>query len=337
MLIRENHPLKDLHTFGFDVYARRFTEITRKEEVPEVFAEPALQNNKHLLIGGGSNLVFSGDYDGMIIKLSNRGIDVIEDRSDHILVTAQAGEPWDDFVAFCVDQGWGGLENLSMIPGQTGTSPVQNIGAYGVELKDHFYSLEAFQKKSGKIRSFSEKDCLFGYRDSYFKQEGKDQYVILSVTFRLQKNPEISVNYGRLKEEVSKMGAPSPGIREVREAVCRIRQNKLPDPDVTGNAGSFFKNPVVSLETYRKLKNKHKHIVAYPKGKDVKLAAGWLIEKAGWKGYRKGDAGVHQHQALVLVNHGKATGEEILELSNRIISSISKQFGVQLETEVNIV
>ncbi|MFP4065515.1 MAG: UDP-N-acetylmuramate dehydrogenase [Bacteroidales bacterium] len=240
-------------------------------------------------------------------------------------------------MAFCVENGWGGLENLSLIPGQAGSSPIQNIGAYGVELKDHFHSLRACCKETGKVMTFNREDCGFAYRSSFFKGKGKDRYIILSVTFGLDRNPVIRTDYGGLQGELKSMGCSHPDIADVRAAVCRIRESKLPDPEVTGNAGSFFKNPVVPKETYHQLKNKHPGIVAFTESNGMKLAAGWLIDQAGWKGYREGDAGVHPKQALVLINHGKASGIDILNLASRIQDSVRERFGVKLEPEVNIV
>ncbi len=337
MLIKESYPLKHLNTFGMDVSARYYARITSRDDLPGIFEEPGFQTRPHLVLGGGSNLLFRGDYDGTVLHMDLRGKKIVAEDPKNIFLEAAAGEPWDEMVAFCVNNGWGGLENLSLIPGQTGSSPIQNIGAYGTELKDHFHSLEAWCKESGRIRTFNRSACRFDYRNSFFKQEGKDKYIILSVTFCLEKNPVIRTDYGGLEKELRNMGCSNPGIADVRAAVCKIRESKLPDPEVTGNAGSFFKNPVVAEHVYHQLKNTHPDIVAYPGNGGIKLAAGWLIDQAGWKGHRHGDAGVHPKQALVLINHGKATGTDILNLADQIQDSVKEHFGVILEPEVNIV
>ena len=337
MLVQENYPLKHLNTFGMDVYARYFVDITFRDVLPEIFNTPCTTAKPHIVLGGGSNVLFRGDYDGTLLHVGLRGKQILAENKKNVWLEAAAGEPWDELVAFCVENGWGGLENLSLIPGQAGSSPIQNIGAYGVELKDHFYSLEAWCKETGEVKTFNREDCRFAYRHSFFKEEGKGKFIILSVTFCLDKNPVIRTDYGGLKRELESMGCSNPDIADVRSAVCRIRESKLPDPEITGNAGSFFKNPVVPEKIYFQLMETHPGIVAYPESNGMKLAAGWLIDQAGWKGYRDGDAGVHPKQALVLINHGKATGTDILNLASRIQDSVKKHFGVTLEPEVNIV
>ncbi len=337
MTICENHPLKNLNTFGLDVYARYYTEIRDEKMLYDLFRVKELFQNKHLILGEGSNILFSGDYDGTVVRIMLKGIEVTGKKDGYVFIRVNAGEIWDHLVSFCVSQGWGGLENLSLIPGQVGSSPIQNIGAYGVELETLFVSLEAFDKLKGESVVFRHKDCQFGYRNSVFKGRSGGRYVITSVTLRLKEDPELNTSYGSVAEELKNMGISSPGIKDVREAVCRIRRSKLPDPEDLGNAGSFFKNPVVPLRKYNDLKSKHPDLVAYGAGNGMKLAAGWLIDKAGWKGYRHNDAGVHEKQALVLVNHGKASGKEILDLAGRIKDSVSRRFGVSLEPEVNII
>ncbi len=337
MFIQESYPLKHLNTFGMDVTARYYAGITSRGDLPDIFNDPDFRAKPHLVLGGGSNLLFRDDYNGTVLHMGLRGKKVVAEDQKNVFLEVAAGEPWDELVAFCVDNGWGGLENLSLIPGQAGSSPIQNIGAYGVELRDHFYSLEAWCKESGRIRTFNRSACRFAYRNSFFKQEGKNKYIILSVIFNLDKNPVIRTDYGGLQKELESMGCSSPDIADVRAAVCRIRESKLPDPEITGNAGSFFKNPVVPEHTYRRLKEAHPGIVAFPENSGMKLAAGWLIDQAGWKGYRAGDAGVHSKQALVLINHGNATGTDILNLAGRIRDSVKERFGVMLEPEVNIV
>lgn len=338
MTIPEHVSLKQYNTFGVDVRARYFMEVTDPEMLYGVFPWTGQWGSSHLVLGGGSNVLFTTDFPGLVLRMQNKGREVVGESDDHVLLNVQAGEDWDGLVDWCVGQDWGGLENLSLIPGQAGTSPMQNIGAYGVEVKDVFHSLRAFDKTTGTILTFGQTECRFGYRNSYFKQEGRDRYVIVSVCFRLTTgNHRINTSYAALAGELDRQGISQPGIRDVRDAVIRIRESKLPDPAELGNAGSFFKNPVVSLQAFQRIRETHPEIVAYPDQAGIKLAAGWLIEKAGWKGYRRGDAGVHDRQALVLVNHGKAGGKEIAALGDAIRTSVSELFGVELETEVNII
>ncbi len=338
MEIKENHFLKPHHTFGIPAYSRFFTEVHSVEELQQALADPLLEKHPYLILGGGSNVLFQNDYPGMVIKVSIMGREVLEVTPETVRLKVNAGEDWDQLVEYCVENNWGGLENLSLIPGNVGTSPMQNIGAYGVELKDCFQELEALEISNGKIRTFNKKECRFGYRDSFFKKEGKGKYIILSVTFNLTANHhKVNTRYGQLEEELKTMGIHKPGITHIRQAVCNVRRSKLPDPALIGNAGSFFKNPVVSFQKFRELNAAYPEMVAYPDGKDIKLAAGWLIEKAGWKGYREGDAGVHYKQALVIVNYGNASGKDLLSLANKIQKSVHEKFGVELEAEVNIV
>lgn len=334
MLKYTNHPLKGLNTFGIEAHAREYTEVQSKEALSGLFSKI---KGKHLILGGGSNVLFRGDFDGMVIRMAISGKKVTGTMPGKVLLEASAGEDWDDLVSYCVDRGWGGLENLSLIPGQVGSSPIQNIGAYGVELKDHFHSLTAFDKEKKVFVVFDEKGCRFGYRNSFFKREGKDRFVITSVTFSLDKKPVPQTAYGSLRSELDKAGIDNPEIKDVRQAVCSIRRSKLPDPDKLGNAGSFFKNPVVSMKAYQGLKEKFPGMVAFDDPGGKKLAAGWLIDNAGWKGYRRGDAGVHEQQALVLVNHGKATGNDIIQLADDIQKSVFVKYGIRLEPEVNII
>jgi UDP-N-acetylmuramate dehydrogenase len=338
MLIKENQSLKKFNTFGIDVSAQYFAEVETLEELRKVLELFAADATPHLILGGGSNLLFTAGYEGLVIKINLKGIEVVEENKSEVLVKAAAGEDWDQFVNFCVVHGYGGLENLSLIPGQVGSSPIQNIGAYGVEVKDCFESLEAYDKSSGILQTFSAEACRFGYRDSIFKREAKGKYVILSASFRLRKKDHLlNLGYGAIQAELKQRGILQPTIAAVREVVCAIRRSKLPDPAVTGNAGSFFKNPVVDLPAFERLKAAYPGLVAFPDKDGMKLAAGWLIEQAGWKGYRQGDAGVHTLQALVLVNHGTSTGKEIMHLSEKIKISVFEQFGVELDTEVNII
>ncbi len=338
MVIKENFSLKPFHTFATPAFARYFAEVQSLDKLRELLSDPLLKKHNHLLLGAGSNVLFKNDFPGVVIKLSIMGREVLKSGSGIIRLRVNAGEDWDQLVAYCVENNWGGMENLSLIPGNVGTSPMQNIGAYGVELKDFFDELEALELSTGKIRTFNKKECRFGYRDSFFKKEGKGKYIILSVTFNLTENHHrINTSYGALEAELKSMGVTNPEIGHIRKAVCNIRRSKLPDPALLGNAGSFFKNPVVTEKKFRELKGSFPGMVAYPDTKGMKLAAGWLIENTGWKGYRKGDAGVHQKQALVLVNHGNANGKEITRLAEKIKKSVQEKFGVELETEVNIV
>lgn len=338
MMIKENQSLLTFNTFGIDVNARHFSEVFSPGDLKEVFESHPSASHPHLVLGGGSNILFTSDFPGLVIKVSLKGIEVVEENESEVLVKAAAGEDWDQFVSYCVLHGWGGLENLSQIPGQVGSSPIQNIGAYGAELKDCFESLEAWGKSSGQIRQFSAEACRFGYRDSIFKREARGKYVILSVSFRLgKKSHKLKLGYGAIQAEFQNRGISQPTIADVREVICSLRRSKLPDPHVTGNAGSFFKNPVVEQSVFELLKAEYPGLVAFPDKGGMKLAAGWLIEKAGWKGFREGDAGVHPRQALVLVNYGNANGLEIAALSEKIKDSVRKMFGVELETEVNII
>jgi UDP-N-acetylmuramate dehydrogenase len=335
--VLENIQLKPYNTFGISATAREFVEIRSEEEAVELVKSRLLNNKFHLVLGGGSNILFTSDFDGVIVNVLNKGIQVVEDHEDTVLVESAAGEIWHNLVAWAIEKGLGGLENLSLIPGSVGAGPVQNIGAYGIELKDSFYSLKAIDLETGLIRTFNKKECRFGYRDSIFKRELKGRMLILSVTFSLSRNPVLKLGYGAIKQELETKGVNQPTVADVSEAVCHIRRSKLPDPAITGNAGSFFKNPVVSAEKPENLKNQYADIPVYPQPDGTtKLAAGWLIEQSGWKGYREGDAGVHPKQALVLVNYGNASGLDIISLAGKIQNSVLEKFGVKLEMEVNI-
>jgi len=315
------------------VNASEYAGIKSVEELQKILDH----QEPKLILGGGSNLLLTRNVDGLVLKIDISGIDEVKEDNAHIFVRAGAGENWHGFVQYTMDRNWGGLENLSLIPGNVGATPIQNIGAYGVELKDVFYELEAYDRKEKKVYSFGVNDCLFAYRDSIFKSVGKGRYIILNVTVVLHKNPVLNTHYGAIREELKKMGVQTPTIQDVSRAVIKIRQSKLPDPAVIGNAGSFFKNPVVDQTKFVSLSEKYPEMPAYPhEDQSVKLAAGWLIEQCGWRGYRKADAGVHNNQALVLVNYGKATGKEIFELSEKIVVSVHKKFGITLEREVNV-
>jgi len=335
MQVNENFPLKPYNTFGIDAKARFFNTFSSKEELEEYlmfYSEYPI-----FILGGGSNILFIGDFDGTVLKNDIKGIELQHEDSDYVYVKAGAGENWHQFVLHCINHNWAGVENLSLIPGNIGASPIQNIGAYGVELVDVFWSLEAMHIPERRIHTFTTVDCEFGYRDSIFKNRYKNDFTILSVTFQLKKRPVFHTSYGAITQELEKMGVKELSIKAISQAVINIRSSRLPDPNTIPNAGSFFKNPEVPTGKYDELKLKFPDIIAYPLGKEsVKLAAGWMIEQCGWKGYRKGDAGCHEKQALVLVNYGNATGSEIYDLSEEIQQSVNKKFGVMLEREVNI-
>lgn len=339
MKILENYPLKDITTFHAKVFAKQYAEFSSVAELKEILLSDIVKGKPFMILGGGSNLLFTGDYNGVIIRNAIKGIEVIQDSGDDIYIKANGGEKWHDFVLYCVSHNYGGVENLSLIPGTVGAGPIQNIGAYGVELKDTLQEVEALNIHTGELKTFSNADCKFGYRESIFKGEQKGNYVIVSVTFKLNKNPKkVNASYGTISKELEFMGITNPGIADVSKAVINIRSSKLPDPDKIGNAGSFFKNPVISNSIFEKIKQQFPDIVSFHAHEGyTKLAAGWLIEQCGWKGKRIGDAGVHKDQALVLVNYGDATGKEIYDLSTKVIEAVKTKFGVTLEREVNLI
>lgn len=334
----ENYSLKQLNTFGVDVKARHFVEFTADEDIIGFLKEFDARGKRILILSGGSNILFTRDFDGWIFKISTKGIETMAETKKNVYVKAKAGEIWNDLVKWTVAHKLGGIENLSLIPGCVGAAPVQNIGAYGVEQSNHYHSLEAVNVYDGVVRKFTRGECRFGYRNSVFKKELSQRFIILSVTYRLDKTPEIITKYGSLELELKSLGIENPDIEDVSNAVIAIRNRKLPDPVQLGNAGSFYKNVTVTVQKYNELKEKFPGLVAYTSGKDhYKLAAGWLIDTMGWRGVRRGDTGVCETQALVLVNHGNATGEEILSLANDIEKSVFYKFGVRLEREVNVI
>ena len=338
MSVLENVSLRPYNTFGIDATARYFASFDSPAALQAILEDPKWEAVPKIILGGGSNILLTKDYDGLVLKNEIKGIKVIKEDEEHVYVQAGAGENWHRFVMYCIDKNLAGLENLSLIPGNVGASPMQNIGAYGVEIKDVFYELDAWHVKDQKLVKFSKDACEFGYRESVFKRKYKDQFVILQVTYRLNKTPHFNTSYGAIEQEMERMGVKELSIRAISDAVIHIRSSKLPNPAEIGNAGSFFKNPEISKEKYEALKEAFPAIVAYPLPHDqYKLAAGWLIEQSGWKGYRDGDAGVHAKQALVLVNYGHASGEELVELSWKVIESVKEKFGVVLEREVNII
>ncbi|MGN6641198.1 MAG: UDP-N-acetylmuramate dehydrogenase [Mucilaginibacter sp.] len=335
--IQENVSLKNFNTFGIDVSAKYFVEINHEDDLVELFMDPQWQHVRRLVMGGGSNMLLKNDFDGLVIRINIRGI---EHRINHneVFVEAGAGEVWNDLVNYCVDRGYAGIENLSLIPGSVGASPVQNIGAYGVELKDVFRSCKAFELATGQFKTFELEDCHFGYRESIFKGELKEKCIIVSVKLHLSLIPNINLKYGAIEQELVNRNITEPTIKDVSKVVSHIRVSKLPDPSTIGNAGSFFKNPVITTDQFAEVQAKFPDTVHYSAGEGmVKLAAGWLIEQCGWKGKVVGHTGTWKNQALVLVNHGGATGEEVYSLSSQIIDSVYTKFGVLLEREVNII
>ena len=337
MKISENYSLKNHNTFGLEISSRWFCSVTHKEELQQLLGNIHFKNTPKLILGGGSNILFTKDFDGLVIQNRIEKIQIISEDSESVTISAGGGMNWHEFVLYTIEQNYGGLENLSLIPGCLGAAPIQNIGAYGVEIKNVFHSLSAIDLVDGSHKTFDAIACKFGYRDSIFKQEVKNKYAIVDVTFRLKKNSELNTSYGAIEEELKKMHIEYPTIRDVSNAVIAIRQSKLPDPKIIGNAGSFFKNPEVSKETFAFLKEEYPTLIGYSASDKMKLAAGWLIEQCGWKGKRIGNCGMHEKQALVLVNYGDATGNELLEHAKKIQESVKQKFGVYLEMEVNII
>ncbi|EAR00699.1 UDP-N-acetylmuramate dehydrogenase [Maribacter sp. HTCC2170] len=337
MKIQKNISLKDHNTFGIEALAKYFCEIKSVNALKNALQFDDYPNK--FILSGGSNLLITKDIDALVLHINIKGKDILEEDNEYVLLKVMAGEIWHDMILWCLDQGYGGLENMSLIPGNTGTAPIQNIGAYGVELKDNFVSCEAMNIEDQSIQTFTKDDCNFGYRDSFFKNEGKGQYIITSVTFRLTKeNHNLNTSYGAIEGELKKQGIVKPSIKDISNAVVTIRQSKLPDPKKLGNSGSFFKNPVLTKLEFNTFITAHPEARYYKVTDDqYKVPAGWLIEQCGFKGKRYGDAGVHKNQALVLVNHGKATGKEILDLAKRIIDKVFEVYKITITPEVNII
>ncbi|SFS96014.1 UDP-N-acetylmuramate dehydrogenase [Zhouia amylolytica] len=337
MEILKNISLKPYNTFGIDVNAKHFVSVSSEEELITI-----LKNNnypKKFILGGGSNMLLTKDIDALVIQVNLKGISILENKNGHALIKANAGENWHQFVLWTLENDFGGIENLSLIPGNVGSAPIQNIGAYGVELKDVFHSCRAIHIDTQEIKTFSLEDCRFGYRNSIFKTSHKGQYIITSLSLKLTTSAhQLHTEYGAIQNTLNEKGISKPSIQDISKAVISIRQSKLPDPDKIGNSGSFFKNPVITDVEFNNFISKHPEAPHYVVSENqVKIPAGWLIEQAGFKGKRFGDAGVHKNQALVLVNHGNATGKEILNLANTIISTVKERFGITLEQEVNII
>lgn len=332
MKIQQNISLKPYNTFGICTNAKRFVSVNSIKELKEILAS----EKNIFILGGGSNILLTADVEKLVVHINTKGI-IVNDFDDEVLVTAEAGENWHELVLWCVSQNYGGLENLALIPGNVGTSPIQNIGAYGVELKDVFQQLEAIEISTGKTKIFTKAACNFGYRNSVFKNELKGKYIITNVTFKLtKKNHAINISYGAIRDLLTEKENPS--IKEIADVVIAIRQSKLPDPKEIGNSGSFFKNPVIQVELFKELTKKHPEIPHYVISEnEIKIPAGWLIEQCGFKGKRFGAAGVHEKQALVLVNYNKASGKEIYDLAQKIQQKVMENFKITLEVEVNII
>jgi UDP-N-acetylmuramate dehydrogenase len=337
MEIKQNYNLSKLNTFGIDANAKFFAELEKEEELRELFSMPEFKQNKKMFMGGGSNVLFTKDFDGMVILNKLKGIEILEQNEETVTIRAMGGVVWHDLVEFATERGYWGIENLSLIPGTVGAAPMQNIGAYGAELKNTLLSVEAYEIETGDKRIFSEEECELGYRDSIFKNKVKDKYFISAVTLKLKKYGQAEIDYRVLKDHLEKNNIDPKTPKDVSEAVAEIRRSKLPDPKIVGNAGSFFKNVFVSPEQLEKLQEIYPDISFFEEDGVVKIPAGWLIEKCGFKGKREGNVGVHDRQALVLVNHGGASGAEIVELANKIITCVKDKFDLTLTPEVNIV
>ncbi|MEZ7503768.1 UDP-N-acetylmuramate dehydrogenase [Flavobacterium sp. Arc2] len=337
MEIQTNFSLKNYNTFGIEAKAKQFVAVHSIAELTTVLKQN--KSEKKFILGGGSNMLLTKDIEALVIHIDLKGKRVIDENEDYVWVESQAGENWHEFVLWTINQNFGGLENMSLIPGNVGTTPVQNIGAYGTEIKDTFVSCDALTITNQEVKTFTKEECHFGYRESVFKNEVKDQYIITSVVFKLTKrNHAINTSYGDITNELAKNNITNPSLKEVSNAVITIRQSKLPDPKELGNSGSFFKNPILLKTDFEKIHQQFPEMKYYDVSEtEVKVPAGWLIEQAGFKGKRFGDAGIHKNQALVLVNYGKATGQEILNVSKHIQETIFTTFGIHIEAEVNVI
>lgn len=334
--MQENVSLRHFNTFGLESRAQFFEEAESTAALADVIKNPLWQNTPKFILGGGSNILFTQDIDALVIKIAIKGIELVKEDKDFVWLHAGAGEKWHDFVMYCVEHNYAGVENLSLIPGTIGAAPMQNIGAYGVEIQDVVETVEAISMETAEMRTFSKEECLFGYRESIFKHDLKGKFIITGVIFRLNKKPVYHVEYGDIQKTLAEMNVETPSIKAISDAVIKIRKSKLPDPAEIGNAGSFFKNPEISEDQFDKLKSDFPSVPGYPTIPGfVKVPAGWLIEQAGWKGYRDGDIGVHARQALVLVNYGEGSGDQIKALSEKIQKSIKEKYGIDLSAEVN--
>lgn len=336
-ILKRNVSLKKFNTFGVEAEATLLVEVESVDQLRKTIAFDEVKKLPKLILGGGSNVLFTRDFEGVVILNRIPGISVSEERDDTVLISAGGGVIWHDLVKWSINRNLQGIENLSLIPGRCGASPIQNIGAYGVELRESFYRLAAIDLDNGEFKSFDRSECGFGYRDSIFKRQWRGKLMITGITLELNRHSHLNLSYGAIEQELKKMGITNPNVRDVSAAVCNIRRSKLPNPDFLGNAGSFFKNPEIGNEQFEQLKRQYPNIVAFPlENGHYKLAAGWLIEQCGWRGKRVGETGSHRDQALVLVNYGKASGNEILDLAYKIIQSVFDRFGVTIQPEVNI-
>ena len=337
--MKTNINLQPYNSFGFNATAKYFVEINDTKELDRLFKTPEYKNEKHLILSGGNNILLTKEFfDGIVILMNNKGIKTVADEGNQVIVRVQAGEDWPEFVKKMVEKGLYGVENLAHIPGKVGAAPVQNIGAYGMELKDSFLKCEAINLENGRKRTFDNKECVFGYRSSIFKTMLRGQYVITSVDFRLSKQADLKLDYGNIRSYLNENCMANPTLQQLHDAICAIRDAKLPDPKAIGNAGSFFKNPVIKAEQFEILQQQYPEMPHYdePNGK-VKIPAGWLIEQAGWKGWHDEHVGVYEKQALVLVHYGGGTGEDVVRLSKRIQTSVEEKFKIQISPEVNFV
>jgi len=337
-LVMSDVDLQPYNTLQVSATASSFAEITSSEQLQDILRHPQTSNQPVLVLGGGSNILFADDFDGLVLHVEIEGKKVFKETDKHVWLKIGAGENWHQAVRYCVEQGWGGIENLSLIPGTVGAAPIQNIGAYGVELEEVFEWLQAVAIETGEVRRFDHDDCRFGYRDSIFKNKLKGKYLVTQVALKLSKKPDLNTSYGAIQSELEKRAISNPTIKDISDIVIDIRKSKLPNPETLGNAGSFFKNPVVDNKVYDRIKEDYPGAPGYPMAEgQIKVPAGWLIEEAGWKGKVIGNTGTYKQQALVIVNHGGATGQEILMLAERIQTSVADQFGIELVPEVNII
>ncbi len=337
-LVSSNVDLQPYNTLNISATARYFAEVESEEKLRNILRHPQTGNRKIVVLGAGSNVLFTDDFDGLVLHINIQGREVINETEEHVWLKIGAGEDWHQTVRYCVDQGWGGIENLSLIPGTVGAAPIQNIGAYGVELQEVFEWLEGMDIEGRAIRRYEKQDCEFGYRDSIFKGELKGIVIVTNVVLKLSKNPTLNTSYGAIQSMLEERDITSPTIEDISDIVIDIRNSKLPHPDTLGNAGSFFKNPIVNKKVYERIKGTYPQAPGYSMGNGkLKVPAGWLIEEAGWKGKVVGNAGTYKQQALVIVNHGGATGQEIMELATKIRESVLEEFGIELVPEVNII
>lgn len=337
-LVQTDVDLQPYNTLNISATARYFASVKSQSQLKEILTHPETDGLNIKVLGGGSNILFTDDFEGLILHIEIMGREVLEENDEHVWLKIGAGENWHETVRYCVDQGWGGIENLSLIPGTVGAAPIQNIGAYGVELEEVFVSLEAVDIEGKMTWHYEKRHCEFGYRDSIFKGELKGIVIVTDVVLRLSKNPELNTSYGAIQAKLKERGISDPTIKDISDVVIDIRNSKLPHPDTLGNAGSFFKNPVVQKQVYERIKVDYPEMPAYPMNENkMKIPAGWLIEETGWKGKVVGNTGTYEQQALVIVNHGGASGQEILDLSERIRESVENQFGIELVPEVNII